>query len=420
LQNLDALSAFAGEYEEHCRAQRQAATIAGLTVWLTKLKKAGLDSQPGDPKSNAVHVLTHHGAKGLEWPVVITMDLNSELKNRLWGSNVISETQKVDLKNPLKNRFIRFWPFPFGSNKKGMPIVDRIENSKIGHLCKESAIQEDKRLLYVSLTRARDLLVIALPAKKPTGPWMDTLNAEWMLPSGDTMLLPDKTEIPTAYREFDASQSEKTSAVESYKPFWFGPRLESSDKLPAILHPSSMDSVSGSKIAGSQDVGKRLEIKGSPSMDQVGLALHTLIAAEIVNPLHQDTLMTAERLLKSHGIKENIASKDAVAYVQHFLSHVTTVFKPNRILAEYPMEHMTTKGQLVKGWIDTLIEKNGSWVIIDHKFTTKPESELEKEALKYSGQIRAYREGVEAATAKKVESNWIHFPLVGILCELKI
>jgi ATP-dependent exoDNAse (exonuclease V) beta subunit len=81
---------------------------------------------------------------------------------------------------------------------------------------------------------------------------------------------------------------------------------------------------------------------------------------------------------------------------------------------------MTGKGQLVKGWIDTLIEKNGSWVIIDHKFTTKSKSELEKEALKYSRQIRAYREGVEAATAKKVESNWIHFPLAGILCELKI
>jgi ATP-dependent exoDNAse (exonuclease V) beta subunit len=301
-----------------------------------------------------------------------------------------------------------------------MPIVDRIENSKIGHSCKESAIEEDKRLLYVSLTRARDLLVIALPAKKPTGPWMDTLDAEWMLPGGDTMLLPDKTEIPTAYREFDASESEEASAVESYKPFWLGARVEASDKIPAILHPSSMDSAPGSEIAGSQDVGKRLEIKGSPSMDQLGLALHTLIAAEIINPVHQDILITAERLLKSHGIEENIAPKDAVTYVQHFLSHVMTAFKPNRILAEYPVQHMTGKAQLVKGWIDTLIEKNESWVIIDHKFTDRTGNQLEVEALKYSGQIRAYREGVEAATAKKVESMWIHFALAGILCELKI
>ena len=420
LQNLDALANYAVEYEEHCRTQRQASTVAGLIVWLNQLSTDKQDLQPRDPKSNAVHMLTHHKAKGLEWPVVIAMDLNSELKTRLWGSNVISETQKVDLKNPLKNRFIRFWPFPFGRNKNDMPIVDRIENSKIGHSCKESAIEEDKRLLYVSLTRARDLLVIALPAKKPTGPWMDTLDAEWMLPGGDTMLLPDKTEIPTAYREFDASESEEASVVESYKPFWLGARVEASDKIPAILHPSSMDSATGSKIAGSQDVGKRLEIKGSPSMDQLGLALHTLIAAEIINPVHQDILITAERLLKSNGIEENIAPKDAVTYVQHFLSHVMTAFKPNRILAEYPVQHMTGKGQLIKGWIDTLIEKNESWVIIDHKFTDRTGNQLEVEALKYSGQIRAYREGVEAATAKKVESNWIHFPLAGILCELKI
>jgi hypothetical protein len=37
LQNLDALVAFAVEYEEHCRTQRQAATIAGLMVWLKEL-----------------------------------------------------------------------------------------------------------------------------------------------------------------------------------------------------------------------------------------------------------------------------------------------------------------------------------------------------------------------------------------------
>jgi ATP-dependent exoDNAse (exonuclease V) beta subunit len=326
LQNLDALSAFAREYEEYCRTQRQAATIAGLIVWLNELNAAGLDSQPGDPKSNAVHVLTHHGAKGLEWPVVIAMDLNSEIKTRLWSLNVISETDKVDLKNPLKNRFIRFWPYPFGKHREKIPVVNQIRKSDIGLRDQTATVEESKRLLYVSLTRARDLLVIPLPAKKPTGPWLKTLDAEWMLPSGDTMLLPDKTEIPTAYREFDASQSEETSAVESYKPFWFGPRSEASDKMPAILHPSSMEKLPDANVLQSKNVGMRLKINGSPSMDQVGLALHKLITAEIINPVHQDILITAERLLKSHGIEENITAKEAVAYVQYFLAHVTTAF----------------------------------------------------------------------------------------------
>jgi ATP-dependent exoDNAse (exonuclease V) beta subunit len=419
LQNLDALSAFSGEYEERCRTRRQAATIAGLLVWLGELNAAKLDSQPGDPKSNAVKVLTHHGAKGLEWPVVIAMDLNSELKTRMWGSNVISETDKVDLKNPLNNRFIRFWPYPFGQQKKDITVVNQIQESAIGQKDHAANVEESKRLLYVSLTRARDLLIIPLPAKKPTGPWMETLNTEWMLPTDDTMLLPDKTEIPTAYREFDAEESDEASAVETYKPFWLGARVEASEKLPAILRPSSMDEVPGSKIAESQRVGKRLAFKGNPEMDQLGIAFHKLIAAETINPSNKDALLTAKQLLGNYGLKENVAPKDAVTYVQHFTAYVKSAFEPNRILAEYPVEQVTDKGQLVRGWIDTLIEKNGSWVIIDHKFTAKPESELEKEALKYSGQISAYKLAVEAATSKIVESCWVHFPLAGTICELK-
>ncbi len=417
LQNLDALAAFAQEYEAHCRTQRRAATIAGLIVWLNELNTANLDLQPGDPKSNAVHVLTHHGAKGLEWPVIIATDLNSNLKTRLWGSNVISETDRVDLTNPLSDRYIRFWPYPFGQQQKKIQVVNQIEESDIGQECHTAAVEESKRLLYVSLTRARDLLVIPLPEKKTTGPWMGTLNADWMLPTGDKLVLPDETEIPTAGREYDASEADGTLETGSYQPFWLGPRIPASDKLPATVNPSSKGEVSGSKIAGSQDAGMRLEIKGSPAMNQVGLALHQLIAAEIINPAREDALLTAKQILESHGVAENIDSKSAVTYAQHFINYVNKTFQPNRILTEYPVTQVLDSNQLVKGWIDVLMETGDGWVIVDHKFTAQPESELEKEALKYSGQLLAYRDAVEAATQKKVQSSWIHFPMSGKIYE---
>jgi hypothetical protein len=104
--------------------------------------------------------------------------------------------------------------------------------------------------------------------------------------------------------------------------------------------------VPGAKVLKSEDVGMRLDFDGHPEMDQLGLAFYKLLAAEIINPSHKDALMTAERLLKNHGIGENIAPKEAVAYLQHFMAYVKTAFKPNRILAEYPAEHVTSKGQI--------------------------------------------------------------------------
>ena len=200
LKNLDALINLAIEYEEYCKTQLQAATIAGLIQWLYDLNNSELDLQPGDPKADAVHVLTHHAAKGLEWPVVISTDLDFKLRTRIWGLNVESEKDTVDLKYPLSSRYIRYWPWPFGAQKKGIEVADKIESSAIGIACQIREIEESKRLLYVSMTRARDLLIIPLSKVKKADTWMETLNSEWMLPTDSEMILPNGTKIPTACR----------------------------------------------------------------------------------------------------------------------------------------------------------------------------------------------------------------------------
>ena len=419
LQNLDALAAFGQEYEAHCRTQRRAATIAGLIVWLNELNAADLDLQPGDPKSNAVHVLTHHGAKGLEWPVVIATDLNSELKTRLWGSNVISETDKVDLKNPLSNRYIRFWPYPFGQQQKKMQVVNHIEESDIGQSCHTAAVEEAKRLLYVSLTRARDLLVIPLPEKKTTGPWMGTLNADWMLPSGAELKLSGGTVIPTARREFDAPETDAAGTTD-YQPFWFAPRSAHSEKPTASLRPSSMPEIEKASIAETKSIGKPITVDGKPDMAQVGLALHGIFAAELIDPKHAETLVTAQRIIDSFEISDHLGADETLAYSQQFRRFLVDTFQPKNLFVEYPVEQKLENGQVVKGWIDLLLKTHDGWVIIDHKASLGDEKELEKQALKYTGQLAAYKNAVEAATKKQVKSSWIHFPTAGKLIEINL
>jgi ATP-dependent exoDNAse (exonuclease V) beta subunit len=93
-------------------------------------------------------------------------------------------------------------------------------------------------------------------------------------------------------------------------------------------------------------------------------------------------------------------------------------FHPTKVFAEHPVKHLLENGQLVSGWIDVLIQNKEGWIIIDHKSSSKPSHMLEKEALKYSGQLLAYKKGVETATKKKVLSSWIHFPLSGMTVRL--
>jgi hypothetical protein len=70
----------------------------------------------------------------------------------------------LDIAAPLKDRWIRYWPWPFGKQEK-VEIAERIAASDEGVRLRAEAMDEAKRLLYVTMTRARDFLIVALPAK---------------------------------------------------------------------------------------------------------------------------------------------------------------------------------------------------------------------------------------------------------------
>lgn len=420
LVHLDTLCELAQEYERHCGLHHAAATVTGLLLWLENLKKNKQDKLPEDPKTDAVHLSTHHGAKGLEWPVVIATDLNSDIQTRLWDLNVLSENGKIDLDNPLANRALRFWPWPFGKQSKGIAVSDGITASAAGNETNERDIAEIKRLLYVSMTRARDLLIIALPEKKKTGPWIETLDAPWMLPSGDQMLLPSQGTIPTANRSFEAPDAPHDDTTGQYRPFWFKANKSPSEKLPEIISPSKTAAISRAGVMEIHSTGDRISVKGSPEMSRLGDAFHTIIAAEIINPAHKDAITTTRRILDNFSLGANVEPGDALKTAQNFNAFTSRFFNPSQVLAEYPVEQVLENSQVVKGWIDTLVEVEDGWIIIDHKSSLRPKKELPAEALKYSGQLLAYKKAVEAATSKNVVSCWIHFPISGQILKLSV
>jgi ATP-dependent helicase/nuclease subunit A len=86
---------------------------------------------------------------------------------------------------------------------------------------------------------------------------------------------------------------------------------------------------------------------------------------------------------------------------------------------ESPIHYTTDTGQLVSGWIDILIETTEGYILIDHKASPQARSEWQDIALSYSGQLKAYADGITQATGKPVISQWIHFAVTGGLVQVK-
>ncbi|HNG89410.1 MAG TPA: 3'-5' exonuclease, partial [Saprospiraceae bacterium] len=171
LDNLDQLRRLALEYESACNRLHTAASLGGFLLWLNDLSARSGDRQGAGESEDAVKVLTYHRSKGLEYPVAICHNLAQKLREQIWGVNLVSELEEPDLDNILGNRWMRFWVNPYADQLQGTPLAERLKETEAWAAATRTALQEEARLLYVGITRARDYLVFPTTAK-PTL-WLD-------------------------------------------------------------------------------------------------------------------------------------------------------------------------------------------------------------------------------------------------------
>jgi ATP-dependent exoDNAse (exonuclease V) beta subunit len=404
LRNLDLLLAYAQQYVDHCDIQRLAATVPGLILWLHELNENEEDWQ-AESGGSAVQLCTHHGAKGLD----------SDIKPRLWGLRVKPRTDGFHLDEPLKDRCMNYWPAFFGGQSAGIAIKEAIEQSQDGLLSRHSAVAETKRLLYVSLTRARDLLILPFSSKKNTGEWLASLQADWMLPGGEALTLPNDQIIATQKKSFqqvivDDNNVEKLHWLSS-------PSSVIATVLPARLQPSAMERLIGARIGNVIQFSDRVPLTKKTDITRLGKALHAVIATELIQANSGD-VGAIERILIDHAVSENISIDNARAMATEFIEFIDKQFSPVGFCIEHPIQYYNPQQQRVSGWIDLLIETEEGWVLIDHKASPQQQSDWSDIALGYSGQLALYKEAIEATTDKPVLQSWIHFAVGGACVEV--
>ena len=405
--NLETLRGVASRYEDSASAKGSPATIGGFLAWLRQLAAAGQDVKASALGDEAVQVMTYHKAKGLEWPVVVCAELDSDSTPRLFSPRVEQAPgQALDMEAPLAGRHLRFWASPFGAKRKGIEILDQIRAGEVGEALNKRERGEALRLLYVGLTRARDLLVLARRKGKPH-PWLEQVDIEKL----------NTAAADAGAFEIDAiapdNPEEGDGGDERLARRWFPGRQGRTAKLRARLAPSSLSAAE--PLATGEIVrfeNARLELKGRPDDALLGDALHGVLAAEFQSPGRNDASDLAGRVLAAHGLAGALAPAAVARMADDFRHWTEKRFQPTSALVECPFHYHNEQGQLVSGFIDLLLETPEGWVIIDHKTYPGPSTDWPAKAQSYSGQIRAYAAALEA-TNRPVVSAWIHFAVGG-------
>jgi ATP-dependent helicase/nuclease subunit A len=124
--------------------------------------------RPPIDAGDAVSLMTIHGSKGLEWPVVFVPDLARKKPNSFSTLNVDNELGVAfdfEVPVPSDNRDLNTSEY-----EKADPSILRL----IKQRRKDRELQEAKRVLYVAITRARDRVFLSAAGEK--GPDLEVLT----------------------------------------------------------------------------------------------------------------------------------------------------------------------------------------------------------------------------------------------------
>jgi ATP-dependent exoDNAse (exonuclease V) beta subunit len=409
LDDLEALRGFARAYEASCASSGAPATPSGLVLALAA-------DEPRRPKSlqtDAVKVMTYHGAKGLEWPLVVLTGLNREPKPRLFEP-VAEAEGALDWRDPLAGRWIRYWPWPYAGQSKDVGLDEAALTSPLGQQAALRAKQEETRLLYVGVTRARDYVVFAPPAKGELK-WLQVLDeaapGHIALPSGANNVLTAGAESFTARLSPLAVDDALVAPV--VRPAYVRLTRKVRDRPALHRRPSGEAGAGTFVVVEKVQLGPRLPFVGTPDMLSLGEAVHAIFAADRVEAPRHDRLAKANRILDRWGVHQ-VQAQDVLDACDRLHQHLGGLWPNGHLHRETPI-FARLGDQLVSGRIDLLAEHEAGFAVIDHKSFPGSRDTWDARAVSYGPQLGLYAEALETAVGRPCDALYIHMPIVGAL-----
>jgi len=357
---------------------------------------------------NQVRVMTVHGAKGLEAPVVFLPDTCSTDTGAARGG-IVELTDAISRAGGAKPVV---WPATKGSLR-----VAAIADAR--NQAKSADAEERNRLLYVALTRARDrLYVCGYDGKKarPADCWYELTRAgladrlvELRDEEGRTILrIAAPQQVPPTARKSEPG----LDAAPEPLPDWARRRAPREPALaipiaPSRLAPLDIDTdgepveppaapaTRSARSAGSGAIGGENRFLR-------GTLTHALLQYLPTCPAHGWSRAAQSFLeIRGHALPARVRAsiiKETLAVLQ--APNFAAVFGPRSraevaIVAEIPPPDGAGTPLRIAGQIDRLVETDGEILIVDYKTNRPPPRDLGEVPPAYIHQLAAYRMAVQ-------------------------
>ena len=453
--NLDALYQRALEGRQ-AGQMRLSDLVASLREARDTRRKDSDDHPVPGPEDNYVRVMTMHKSKGLEFPVVILMDLQRRISGKrnedILRMDISSSGNALGFYLPAVRRHLGSKVDSFG--RDAFDMRERRKN-----------IAESTRLLYVAMTRAREKLCLIGSVKDgdralwenqsrtsrvwKTRSMLDMImpavlrgrddDSLWRIsePEGKTIGDPDsvpENEDPALTALLSRPEPMKMYIPEPSEPFPLKTsvttlsRQAHDGRYPyaarGILNDSeSEETVEDKRLPG--DAARTFRLDSVPSRPafleeekadaaDAGTATHRflrLIRLEALKGTDPDPAVRAEA---DRMLREEILSVEESRLIR--LKGVADFFRSNlgqRMLrsadvrreASFSMRIDPRQPTMIQGIVDCAFMENGEWILIDYKTDrdTCPETFVPRHQM----QMNWYRTALERLTGIPVREMWL-------------
>ena len=338
----------------------------------------------------AVRIMTVHGAKGLEFPVVVLTGLNNSPRSRV--DNVIFDSGEVEV--GLGSGVSQFQTSDYEALKEKEKIFEQYEHV---------------RLLYVATTRARDHLVLSMyrPGNRNSG--LDSTQIAELLEDHDDLW--EKVELQPQYQAQEAQ-----SAAQSRQPFdQSAHTIEAreewrSRRLGVINAQGKPASVAATSLAGASKDESDADIDSEDMQPSrrgrggapLGRAVHAVL--QTIDLETGDGIQnTARAQATAEGIPQMQSEVAELAWAAVNSEIVRRAVASGRYWREAHIAAPIGEGVL-EGFIDLLFEEDGELVIVDYKTDAIDANAAEYIANdRYSEQAGSYALITEQVTGKRVK-----------------